>query len=415
MSSVNRKKGAGPSSSAAFASAVSALPSLSLTDEDTHRPRKIPAILCMLFCLGALVVLLNAGASFPTALGSLAPTNVACMHEYPSGSSAMQGMREYMEDRMSSMETSDGAFHLFGMFDGHGGDRASIYCRETLLERLRQKLQLVGVWDGDAHVLDTAIWDTFVETDIEFARLAVSLAEKENPQVDIQAFLTVDVRSLKRMRVTDDDIFKWHRDLPTYLEEDPVLWKDGSTAVVAVLTPSGHVAVGNAGDSRAVMGEIVDGKLVTVELSRDHKPNDPKERARIEELGGFVSMWGVWRVNGVLATSRSIGDLHLKPYVSAKPDLVHYHVSQNSLFLILATDGVFDVLSSEEVVAFVVQHVASGGSLAESAEALVQQAYLLGSADNISALVVDLRSVSACNKGEGVEQKTLADLVDIEE
>ena len=51
---------------------------------------------------------------------------------------------------------------------------------------------------------------------------------------------------------------------------------------------------------------------VTVPMSYDHKPCQLKEKKRIQEAGGFVAMNGVWRVMGVLATSRALGDYPLK-------------------------------------------------------------------------------------------------------
>lgn len=53
-------------------------------------------------------------------------------------------------------------------------------------------------------------------------------------------------------------------------------------------------------------------KLYAEELTRDHHPGRDDEKARIEAAGGFVRLWGVPRVNGILAVSRSIGDIHLK-------------------------------------------------------------------------------------------------------
>lgn len=56
------------------------------------------------------------------------------------------------------------------------------------------------------------------------------------------------------------------------------------------------------------------------ELTRDHHPDRDDERARIEASGGSVIVWGVPRVNGILATSRSIGDVYLKRSV----DTLHF-------------------------------------------------------------------------------------------
>ena len=65
----------------------------------------------------------------------------------------------------------------------------------------------------------------------------------------------------------------------------------------------------NVGDSRAV---FANNSGLAVPMSYDHKPCQLKEKKRIQEAGGFVAMNGVWRVMGVLATSRALGDYPLK-------------------------------------------------------------------------------------------------------
>ena len=56
---------------------------------------------------------------------------------------------------------------------------------------------------------------------------------------------------------------------------------------------------------------------------------------------------GVWRVGGVLAVSRAIGDRVLKPVVTAAPEMRTRIITGEDAFLVLATDGVWDVLSNE--------------------------------------------------------------------
>ena len=75
------------------------------------------------------------------------------------------------------------------------------------------------------------------------------------------------------------------------------------------LLDAGQLYVGNVGDSRAVFGNS-GGQAVP--MSYDHKPCQLKEKKRIQEAGGYVVMNGVWRVMGVLATSRALGDYPLK-------------------------------------------------------------------------------------------------------
>merc|ERR1719481_676826 len=131
---------------------------------------------------------------------------------------------------------------------------------------------------------------------------------------------------------------------------------------VAVTKPIHDIWCGNAGDSRCVAG--VGGEARP--LSYDHKPMDTKERARIEAAGGFVEFN---RVNGNLALSRAMGDFVFKmndklpqsdQIVTCEPDLEHATVDTDWDFLLLACDGIWDVLSNQEVVDFVVQRIGQG-------------------------------------------------------
>lgn len=122
-------------------------------------------------------------------------------------------------------------------------------------------------------------------------------------------------------------------------------------------------------------------------MTQDHKPELESERKRIESLGGFVSYLGCWRAMGILAMSRAIGDLFLKPYVSPEPDVVSLPLDSTDEFLVLASDGVFDVFDNEQVV----QIVASAASPEEAANLLTHSAFVAGSLDNITAVVVALR------------------------
>ena len=91
--------------------------------------------------------------------------------------------------------------------------------------------------------------------------------------------------------------------------------RDGTTAVVA-LVQDDTLTIAHVGDSRAVLCRK-NGKAEAI--TQDHKPELEAEKKRIEALGGFVSYLGCWRAMGILAMSRALGDLFLKPYVSAEP------------------------------------------------------------------------------------------------
>ncbi|KAL0312464.1 UNVERIFIED_CONTAM: putative protein phosphatase 2C 8 [Sesamum radiatum] len=164
----------------------------------------------------------------------------------------------------------------------------------------------------------------------------------------------------------------------------------GSTAMV-VLVGKEEVVVANCGDSRAVLCQ----RGVAVPLSRDHKPQPDRadEKERIEAAGGKILNWNGWRVQGVLATSRSLGDRYLKPYVSCKPEVTVVRRSESDEFLIIATDGLFDVVSNETACE-VVKKCLSGQirrGASEAAATLAELAIAKGSRDNISVIVVQLK------------------------
>ncbi|KAG5867765.1 hypothetical protein JTB14_012382 [Gonioctena quinquepunctata] len=130
----------------------------------------------------------------------------------------------------------------------------------------------------------------------------------------------------------------------------------GCTAVVAVLKGN-ELYVANAGDSRCIVCR--NGKAI--EMSLDHKPEDDIERERIKKAGGRVNFEG--RVNGGLNLSRAIGDHSYKQnkelsdkeqMITALPDIKTLTVNPSKdEFMVLACDGIWNFMSSQEVVDFV--------------------------------------------------------------
>ena len=115
-----------------------------------------------------------------------------------------------------------------------------------------------------------------------------------------------------------------------------------------------------------------------------------KERKRIRKAGGFISFNGVWRVAGVLATSRAMGDYPLKDknLVIAQPDIITFDLTKNEAqFLILATDGLWDAFTNEEAVNYIRDRLDEPHYGAKS---IVLQAYYRGSLDNITVMVINL-------------------------
>lgn len=134
----------------------------------------------------------------------------------------------------------------------------------------------------------------------------------------------------------------------------------GCTAVVALLHDK-ELFVANAGDSRCVVCR--NGKAL--EMSIDHKPEDQVEFERIQKAGGRVTLDG--RVNGGLNLSRAIGDHGYKmnkkvrpeeQMISALPDIKKITIEPEDEFMVLACDGIWNFMTSDDVVEFVQDRIA---------------------------------------------------------
>ncbi|KAG4136335.1 hypothetical protein ERO13_D08G274866v2 [Gossypium hirsutum] len=242
-------------------------------------------------------------------------------------------MEDFYETRIDGVDGE--LVGLFGVFDGHGGARAAEYVKQNLFSNLIRHPKFIS--------------DT---------KSAI-----ENNQ---------------------------NRDA-------------GSTASTAILVGD-RLLVANVGDSRAVIcrgGNVImtanmklplcvlmylllDPSCCSYCCVRDHKPDQTDERQRIEDAGGFVMWAGTWRVGGVLAVSRAFGDRLLKQYVVADPEIQEEKIDSSLEFLILASDGLWDVVSNEEAVAMIkpIQDPE------QAAKRLMQEACQRGSADNITCVVV---------------------------
>jgi len=138
----------------------------------------------------------------------------------------------------------------------------------------------------------------------------------------------------------------------------------GSTAL-SIVKQGDLMVIANVGDSRAVLGtRSDDGALAAVQLTVDFKPNLPQEKERIRRCNGQVycladepGLYRVWqpsRDSPGLAMSRAFGDYSVKDYgVISAPEVTQRKISSRDHFVILATDGVWDVLSNEEAVQIV--------------------------------------------------------------
>ncbi|KAK4492069.1 hypothetical protein RD792_002863 [Penstemon davidsonii] len=298
------------------------------------------------------------------------------------GMSSVCGRRRDMEDavaihpsfrRREHEKIASNDMHYFGVYDGHGCSHVATKCRERLHDVVKEELMLeekpleAEISNHD----DTDLWKCVMER--SFVRMDKEVTWNESLSANCRCELQTP-------------------------ECDAV----GSTAVVAVVTPR-KIVIANCGDSRAVLCR--NGQAFP--LSIDHKPDRPDELSRIQAAGGRVIYWEGARVLGVLAMSRAIGDNYLKPYVSCEPEVTITERTEGDECLILASDGLWDVVSNETACS-VARMCLRGKTAAlptstsgnESSDdracsdaslLLTKLALARRSADNVSVVVIDLR------------------------
>ncbi|KAK8292164.1 hypothetical protein V6Z11_D06G103100 [Gossypium hirsutum] len=139
----------------------------------------------------------------------------------------------------------------------------------------------------------------------------------------------------------------------------------GTTAVV-VVRQGEDLVIANLGDSRAVLGTMTEKGIKAVQLTTDLKPGLPSEAERIRNCKGRVlalkeephipRVWLPHEDSPGLAMSRAFGDFLLKDHgLIAVPDVFYHRLSPNDHFIVLATDGVWDVLNNDQVASIVME------------------------------------------------------------
>ncbi|KAJ3650221.1 hypothetical protein Zmor_021921 [Zophobas morio] len=257
------------------------------------------------------------------------------------GVASMQGWRVEMEDaHMARTNLGDALkdWSYFAVFDGHAGAKVSAHCAEHLLDAIMQTEEfqedvMKGIHNG------------FLELDNK-------------------------MRSLPEMTSGED--------------------KSGTTAVCAFVSPR-LIYIANCGDSRAVLCRAGSPVFTT----QDHKPSLPSERERIVKAGGNVM---IQRVNGSLAVSRALGDYEYKnvegrgpceQLVSPEPEIfVKDRDDNEDEFLVLACDGIWDVMSNEDLCQYIHNRLLVTDNLQEVTSQVIDTCLYKGSRDNMSIVLV---------------------------
>ena len=261
-------------------------------------------------------------------------------------SDANSAYRSYMEDGSISLHpfeqgsgSSSDRWGFFAVYDGHGGREAVDYCEMRLHEQVALEMKTSSPLDA----LQTAF-------------------QKIDSQLGMYG-----------------------------------AWNHGTTATVVLVqaTKAGRsLHIAHVGDSRAVLIENIG---CCRSLTKDHRPTDPDEAKRVTKGGGIVSGG---RVGGDLAISRSLGDHRLKGKgLSCTPDLSTVSVASGHA-LIVATDGLWDVVSDEDACRIVERSVEQAAGAHKNppdvsewlqqhaSQKLVDEAKRLGSRDNVLVLTL---------------------------
>ncbi|CAL5998797.1 Protein_phosphatase 2C [Hexamita inflata] len=207
------------------------------------------------------------------------------------------GRRSSNEDEeVATIVRVDGQqrYQFLGVFDGHGGIDAASYCKQQLLKKL----------------IDTKF--------IGFGQLGLALQE---------AIIQTD---------------------QAYCEQTDKGQVGTTVACCLIDLKRGLVVAANSGDARVLIKT-----KSSIYTTVDHKPSDERERARLRDNfnTGVFDFGGVMRVNGTLAVSRAIGDLDFKIYgVLALPQIYEEIQYSDVNFVVVACDGMWDVISNEEAV-----------------------------------------------------------------
>jgi protein phosphatase 1G len=330
-----------------------------------------------------------------------------------------------MEDSEITLPELSGSWAgsgLFAVFDGHGGREVAGFCRKHVpnviqqfdpkdpKEALKQTFHKIDDYLREPQYLEelathkkvgetgepegkrastTKFIQNSIRNDLVEARSKGSLTKEETQQVMMKMLF------LKRLEAQSS--------VDTTVAANHV----GCTANACIVR-NDKIYCANAGDSRTILCRS--GKVVP--LSFDHKPNHVTERTRIENAGGHIEVNTAgarthYRVNGNLNLSRAIGDLEYKQrkdlppeqqIICSTPDIKEVDVGPNDEFLVLACDGIWDVMSNEQVCAFVKARIQQCMKLTDIAEELLDRCLSqdpketqgLG-CDNMTAVIVDLQ------------------------
>lgn len=267
--------------------------------------------------------------------------------------SSLIGLRQKNEDEILVIENIDSSIpefcsvNSYSVFDGHGGDKISKFLKDKYGKYILNK--------------------KFIDE--------IDKSKKSNKKIKL-------LYEAMQKNITDLNMASRYC---------------GSTALTCIVYGENnkYLKIINLGDCRAV---ACNENNIAIALTKDHRPDSYEELKRIKKLGGVVeySKDDDPRIDG-MSVSRSLGDLDSKPYISHNPDIYDYDSKKYS-FIILACDGVWEVLKNQEAIDFVLSKLdeikidrnCKQKSKSNIANLLAEYALEKKSTDNLSVVIIFL-------------------------
>ncbi len=247
---------------------------------------------------------------------------------------------------------------IFGIFDGHGGDWASKYVKEHIIPKLKITLEKLN------KLTDAGVWNALKLT-----------------------FVAIHEDLQRESKLTQHE-------------------KEGTTAIISMILGD-NLWTANVGDSRAIFVDETN----LYQLSEDAKATDPKYQTSIQKRGGFIKNG---RINQILAPGRALGDYFVKEGINPRPKITKLALPillRNKGILMIGCDGIFDELISKQVKVIIAQHQNKTAQFI--AKKITQEAFLAGSSDNLSVIIVKLFSENyLIEKKQQITKQFAAHLVD---
>ena len=251
--------------------------------------------------------------------------------EIKATSVSYKGMRDENEDQFEINTNMSPNF--FAVYDGHGGEEVSNFLKQNLSSRFKNQ----------------------------------NLPMKKS-----------DVYSIFN---------KVQKDL---IQKNKKIAEEVGSTCLCVLQQDDKLNIINCGDCRCVISNNKRANQIT----RDHKPEDVEEKARLTKIKGKHELYldeGIWRI-GPLSVSRSFGDTDTAPYIIQKPDVFTYTITEKDDFAVIACDGLWDVMSNQDVINFVHNNPQN------TVRKLGSEALRRGTTDNISIILLQFNHTQNQNK-----------------